>query len=172
MSFWPLNRDECSGCHCSANRRRYGARGYCYRCYYFVQRLEAATGWIFEKPKALGKFVPEAWVSYISELSKERFELFKSAYISTIKRELGRLRITERKRAGEISSLDLEYKFGEVLKLLSRNSLQPRNASFLAAMFNREQLSTIYSLLDDMMDASIRNSDHRAIKAGCDAINH
>ena len=104
-------------------------------------------------------------------LSSEQFDQFKQAYISWMSRRLGELRVAEEMRAGKLEPLDLEDKFGDALRLLNRRAVQPRNASFLAQRFDKKQMGIIFSLLDDMIDASVGNSDQAGFGAGSQAVN-
>jgi len=119
----------------------------------------------------LGKFIPDTYADYLMGLSEERFDRFKRAYAEWVRRQLGGLEEAERCRVGNLEALDLEYKFGDVLRRLNRKASQPRNASFLARHFNKQEMAIIYSLLDDMMDASVRNSDQEGFHAGFEAVH-
>ncbi|MGA7673439.1 MAG: hypothetical protein WCA78_00155 [Rhizomicrobium sp.] len=107
---------------------------------------------------------------YLMRLPREEFDIFKRAYLSWLEGALGTLRIREEHRRGPVTGLDLEGQLGAVVKLLNRKADAPRIASYLARYFSGDQMAVIYTLLDDLIDAGVRNSDVGGYKAGFDAV--
>jgi|HubBroStandDraft_1064217.scaffolds.fasta_scaffold79265_4 hypothetical protein len=101
----------------------------------------------------------------------ETFLVFKNAYMSWISRKIQHLKTTEECRNGEIEALVLEGKFGEVLKFLNYKAKQAADANFLADHFDGRQMAIIFSLLDDMVELSVRNSDCEGFQFGANAVN-
>ena len=174
MSSWPGDSEGCKSCGCSTSRRRHGGRGCCHRCYYFLRKREDAERWAFGDRQSLGKLISTAHADYVMYLSTNHtiktFLVFKEAYISWINRKIERLKTTEECRNSEIDALVLERKFGEVLKLLNYKAEQESYASFLALHFDPRQMAIIFSLLDDIVELSVQNSDRAGFQFGADAV--
>lgn len=171
MSDWPKGTENCQSCEASADRLRHGGRGLCHRCYYLVRRLEAAEKWAFNRRASFGTFLPSAYADYFMNLSEPEFDAYKAAYVRRIRHALARLKTREERRRGNVDALTLEYKFADILKLLKRKASAPRNASYLANHFGAEQRTVLYALLDDMIDATVKNSDAECFRAGFDAVH-
>ncbi len=103
-------------------------------------------------------------------LPDAEFALFKNAYLSWLIRQIGLLKVIEERRSGRLEALDLEYKFGDVLKLLDHKASWLPIATYLAHQFDKQQMAVIYSLLDDLIDASVLNFDRGGFGAGFDAV--
>ncbi len=171
MPTWPKDVDECKNCGSSAERRSHGGRGYCFRCYYFIRRREVAEKWIYKDIQSLGRFISDPYATNLMRYSEEDFSEFKQTYVAWLKRQIRILKGREESRNGQLEALDLEYKFGEVLKLLNRKARWPQNASFLAHYFNKQQMAVIYSQLDNLIEMSVKNSDDEGFFAGFDAVH-
>jgi hypothetical protein len=169
-STWPDTCEACLNCNCQRARRNYGGQGYCQRCYYLACRLETANRWCFGEPKSLGQFIPDPNAAYLSRLSVAEFSEYKENYLSWMRKQLDELKIASDHRLGNLTPSGLAAKFNDVLKIMDRNAKLSIDETLLGRFFDNKQMAIIFSLLDDMIDASVRNSDRCGFTAGFEAV--
>jgi hypothetical protein len=108
--MWPIRYKHCANCGCGPERRAYGSRGYCARCFYQMKKIE------------LAKKATRPITSRGSPISNEQY--MRGAYA-----RLSYFRVREEKRSGRspVDPLDIEHKFATVYYALSFRP-RPRNA--------------------------------------------
>jgi len=171
-STWPHTAKSCSNCGCKPTRWRHERRGCCRRCYYFACRLEAAKELTFGKPTSWKRFMHPLFANDLSpdRLSPEEFATYKEAYIEYMQERLEALRATNICSEGKLSAIDLARKFDEVFVRLTKKSIPFTNVSQIENSLNGQQMSLVFSLLDDIIGAASRNSDGAAHSAGSSAV--
>jgi hypothetical protein len=145
----PAPYEACKNCGCDPELRAQEGRGYCTRCYPFVNRIAHAKVWNRKVPETL-KGMPK----HEDNFSEEKFEIFRRECIRQFKERLGCLRVRQEMRDGvrHVKPLDLEHKLAKLLREIRPNALYPRNASYLAKHFGAEERRVMYGLLDDIED--------------------
>jgi hypothetical protein len=94
MSKWPIRYEQCQNCGCDQDRRAYGARGYCSRCYHLVRRIEEIKTWDRTRSETLtspAQALPRT-------LTDEEFEIARKELIRQADRHLGYKLIRRRLR--------------------------------------------------------------------------
>jgi hypothetical protein len=119
----------------------------------------------------LGRFIPDPYADYLSRLSATEFTEYKKGYISWMEERLEALKEASNHRQGNLKPADLAHKFCDILKLLNRKAPSFIDKDILERSFDGRQMAVIFSLLDDMIDASVHNSDQGGFTAAFEAVN-
>jgi hypothetical protein len=87
-------------------------------------------------------------------LTDQQFEIYRHEILQQLKQRLRRLHHREEIRRHEIpvDALTLEYKFGELCRLVRPRAEYPRNASYLNKHFNEEERRIIFALLEEIIE--------------------
>jgi hypothetical protein len=106
-----------------------------------------------------------------TSLSATEFTEYKKGYISWMEERLEALKEASNHRQGNLKPADLAHKFCDILKLLNRKAPSFIDKDILERSFDGRQMAVIFSLLDDMIDASVHNSDQGGFTAAFEAVN-
>ena len=150
MSHWPRNIECCVNCTGDASSYTYGARGYCNRCYRILIHIAQVQAWDRTHRETL-----KGSTRLLTDIyADDEFEICRAEHIRQLTRRLTVLRHREeiRRHEVEVSPLDLEYQFAELLRLIRRKSQYPRNASYLNTHFNENERRVIYGLSEEIIE--------------------
>jgi hypothetical protein len=155
----PADDARCKHRGCPRHRRPFRKRDCCGKCAYLVEYLAIAHGWKQDQLETL-KQVPIGGAKdpvtgrydlLTDALDKAEFAIWKNVHIRQIESKLRKLRRREEARRGiDIDGLTLELKLSSLQRAIRRRAQYPGNPSWLKQMFDHEQLTALYCLLDDI----------------------
>jgi hypothetical protein len=139
MKYWPKRVERCANCGCASDRRGYGGRGYCCRCYRLIRRIEEIKGWDQEYLENLKRS---------HGFSDEEAKIWQEECVDQLEGRLAWLHGREERYQGNVEGIDIEYQLGRILRLVGQKADYPRHASVFDYNFSKEQLGLIYRMLD------------------------
>jgi hypothetical protein len=164
MSDWPPHVDACKNCTGDPGRYAHGSGEYCNRCYRLLKHVKEVQGWDRSRRETL-KRIPKNGIVGSAGLindhdTDEQFEICRQKNINQLRARLAILRRREeiRRHEVEVTGLDLEQKFGEILRLIRPKAVYqrkvsfPHYASYLADQFDEPHRRVIYSLLEEIIE--------------------
>lgn len=147
MSAWSRKFGSCR--NCGTLRYPHGGLGYCQRCYPLVKRRVQAEKWDRSAPETLLGYPREG-----DEALKE-FDSIKCGYVKQLNERLQVLKARERKLAGPVFGINIEYQLRRIAKLAkSRDeNLYFGIASSIDDMFQPDQKVFFYGLLNKLEES-------------------
>jgi hypothetical protein len=146
------NAEACANCTGEPERYAHGAHGYCVRCYGLMRRIKETQAWNRDRPETL-KRIAKNWLAGRA-ITDEEFEICRQEHIRQLTHRLALLRHREEIRRCEVSvdALELEHKFGQLLRLVRRKAQYPHHASYINENFNENERRVIYALLEEIIE--------------------
>jgi hypothetical protein len=166
MADWPRHVEACVNCSGEPSRHAYGALGYCNRCYRLIRHIKEIKAWDRSRRETLkrlpkdGMFDPAVETYRTSNrlltdsFTDDEFEICRMEYIRQLKRRLALLHYREkiRRREVEVTPLDIEHKFAELLKLIRPKAQYPQNANCINRHFNEAERWVLFALLEEVIE--------------------
>jgi hypothetical protein len=139
MKYWPKSVERCANCGCDSERRDYGGRGYCCRCYRLIRRIDKIKGWSQEYLENLKRS---------HGFNDEEAKIWQDECISQLAGHLRWLHGREERYQGNVEGIEIEEQLRRIQHLIRPNVDYPRLATVIDHNFNQEQLGLLYHLLD------------------------
>jgi hypothetical protein len=141
--MWPKRYPHCANCGCGPERRAYGSRGYCGRCFYASSRIE----WV----KKYGRQNPKTPKDVLILSTDKKLKSGQKKFIRQANSRLRYYRAREEMRSGRlpVGPLDVERKLASVLRACSGVQFL-QVANYVGKHTNQNERCVLYGLLDDL----------------------
>ena len=152
IRYWPKRVERCANCGCDSERRNYGGRGYCCRCYRLIRRIEEIKGW------------DQAYLENLKRshgFNDDEAKIWQDECVDQLEGHLAWLQGREERYQGNVNGIQIEYQLGRIQHFIRRNVDYPRLATVIDNSFNREQLGLLYRLLDKIEESVPWEGSHR-----------